>query len=258
MAINFPDSPTDGQTFTSGSTSWIYNSTKAVWKILSSTSATVIILQSFTGNGSNTQFTVTGGYTIGTLAVYINGVKAVDGTDVTQADGSTINFTTAPLNSSIIEVYGYAPAPDIVVNSLPLAGGTLTGPVTFNSNVIFSTTSSITANNSLGNSGQVLTSNGSSVYWGIPSVAFRTVTANDTITVSDALILANGQLTLTLPVASSQPGQIVYVKSINSNDAIITIVPSGTDLIDGYTSATINYRNTMWGAISVGTGWVIF
>ena len=258
MALDFPNTPTNGQIYTSGNTSWSYNSARGVWKILSSTSPTAIISQSFTGNGSNTQYTIAGGYTIGTLAVYINGVKAVDGTDVTQTNGSTINFTTAPLNSSIIEVYGYAPAPDIVVNSLPLAGGTLTGPVTFNSNVIFSTTSSITANNSLGSSGQVLTSNGSSVYWGIPSLAFRTVTANDTITVSDALILANGQLTLTLPAASSQPGQIVYVKNINSNNAIITIVPAGTDLIDGYTSATINYYNTMWGAISVGTGWVIF
>lgn len=35
MAINFPDSPTDGQVFTSGSQSWTYYSTPGVWKVTS-------------------------------------------------------------------------------------------------------------------------------------------------------------------------------------------------------------------------------
>ena len=33
MAINFPDSPTDGQIFTSGQSSWTYYSSPGVWKI---------------------------------------------------------------------------------------------------------------------------------------------------------------------------------------------------------------------------------
>jgi hypothetical protein len=35
MAINFPDTPTDGQVFTSGSQSWTYFSTPGVWKVTS-------------------------------------------------------------------------------------------------------------------------------------------------------------------------------------------------------------------------------
>jgi hypothetical protein len=35
MAINFPDTPTDGQVFTSGNQSWTYFSTPGVWKVTS-------------------------------------------------------------------------------------------------------------------------------------------------------------------------------------------------------------------------------
>jgi hypothetical protein len=37
-AINFPSSPTNGQTFTVGNKTYVYDSTKQVWKV----SATVI------------------------------------------------------------------------------------------------------------------------------------------------------------------------------------------------------------------------
>lgn len=35
MAINFPDTPTNGQVFTSGNQSWTYFSTPGVWKVTS-------------------------------------------------------------------------------------------------------------------------------------------------------------------------------------------------------------------------------
>lgn len=33
-ALDFPSSPTNGQTYTSGTTTWSYNSTKGVWVVL--------------------------------------------------------------------------------------------------------------------------------------------------------------------------------------------------------------------------------
>lgn len=35
MAINFPDTPTDGQVFTSGNQSWTWYATPGVWKVSS-------------------------------------------------------------------------------------------------------------------------------------------------------------------------------------------------------------------------------
>ena len=50
MAINFPDSPTDGQVFTSGQSSWTYYSSPGVWKITSGPSG-------YTGSQGNIGYT---------------------------------------------------------------------------------------------------------------------------------------------------------------------------------------------------------
>jgi hypothetical protein len=75
---------------------------------------------------------------------------------------------------------------------------------------------------------------------------------------TDNLILTNGTLTVTLPAASTVAGQQFYIKNINTANGVVTVLPNGSELIDGSTSATIRYYNTMFGVISIGTGWVIF
>lgn len=47
MALNFPDTPTNGQTYTSGNTTWSYNSARGIWKLLTSTAT------GFTGSQGN-------------------------------------------------------------------------------------------------------------------------------------------------------------------------------------------------------------
>lgn len=90
------------------------------------------------------------------------------------------------------------------------------------------------------------------------ALPYRTVTANTSIATTDGLIVANGTITITLPSASTVAGRQFYIKNINNTGGIITVVPTGTDLIDGYSNATISYYNTMFGVISISTGWVIF
>jgi hypothetical protein len=63
------------------------------------------IKQSYYGNGSNTSFTVTGGYDANTINVYLNGIRA-SSAEVNTASGSAISFTTAPLSNTNIYVTG--------------------------------------------------------------------------------------------------------------------------------------------------------
>jgi hypothetical protein len=63
--------------------------------------------QSFTATAGQTTFTVTGGYTPGYIDVYLNGIKQVNGTDVTAINGSTIVFTNALSTGYTVEVHAY-------------------------------------------------------------------------------------------------------------------------------------------------------
>ena len=49
-ALDFPVSPTNGQTYTSGSTTWAFNSTYGVWRIVSSTLVGYVGSLGYTGS----------------------------------------------------------------------------------------------------------------------------------------------------------------------------------------------------------------
>ena len=55
-----------------------------------------------TASGVTTNFTVTGGYRVGQLGVYLNGVRLIDATDYTARDGSTVGLTSAASNGDVI------------------------------------------------------------------------------------------------------------------------------------------------------------
>ena len=98
----------------------------------------------YTATGTGTAVTaaddgVSIGYTVGQVSVYLNGVKQVigSGKDVTATDGSTITFLAAYAASDVIEVIAlsaFSPA-----DTVAATGGTFTGNVTHNGNVIMAT-----------------------------------------------------------------------------------------------------------------------
>lgn len=121
MALDFPIFPTSGQTYSSGGQTWTFNGSG--WA--STYQASGVVRQIFTATASQTSFTVVGGYLANLVDVYQNGVKLVNGTDVTVTSGTAVVLATGATVGDFVEVIGISAF--AVANYLPLAGGTMTG-----------------------------------------------------------------------------------------------------------------------------------
>ncbi len=134
--------------------------TTAYWSTVTSGNiSSVVVSTQFTGNGTQNTFTVPGGYTPNAIEVYVNGVKQVPGLEVAVSSGNIISFITPPGNNYVVDVFGYRATSNVAANYLLRIGDTVEG------NLTFSNTAGIIANGSIGTLGQVLVSNGSSMYW---------------------------------------------------------------------------------------------
>ena len=69
-------------------------------------SSGVYVRQQYTGDGTTTTFTVTGGYSPSNLAVFLNGVMLRNGIEVTVTSGTVFVCAVAPPNGSYIDVMG--------------------------------------------------------------------------------------------------------------------------------------------------------
>lgn len=82
----------------------------------------------YTGDGTNTVFSVPGGYAANNIGVYINGALLRNGSDVDVSSGSSITFTEAPPSGSLIDIIGqstiYANGVSSVVSQQFTANGT--------------------------------------------------------------------------------------------------------------------------------------
>ena len=125
--ITFTEAPSNGSlievTTTVGSTS----------------GAGAFVTRTYTGTGSQTNFTVTSGVTVSSVLVTENGLLQTPTTDYT-ISGSTLTFTTAPANSVSIQI-----------RELAVAIATTTSPVyrQYTGNGVantFTITSGLTAN----------------------------------------------------------------------------------------------------------------
>lgn len=144
MAMNFPSSPTVGQTYSvSGGPTYTWDGN--VWKVL--TPGQQYSPQVFTATAGQTTFTISGGYVIGAIDVFRNGVKLVSGSDYTATDlatvvlsnacsaGDTVEviklsqilYSAALKNSNNLSDVSNAATALANLGGLPKAGGTMTG-----------------------------------------------------------------------------------------------------------------------------------
>ena len=75
--------------------------------VVDTSSVSTRVVQKFTATASQTTFTITGGYTVGMVDVFLNGVKLDNATEFTASNGSTVVLTAAAAVNDVVEVYKY-------------------------------------------------------------------------------------------------------------------------------------------------------
>lgn len=93
-----------------------------------------------------------------------------------------------------------------------------------------------------------------------PAVATGTKTSDYTISGTDVVIFADatsGNVTITLPAASSFAGYNFYVKRIDSSGNTCSVARSGSDTIDGSTSFLLDTQYFAVRVVSNGSNWFV-
>ena len=70
-------------------------------------SAVIVARESFTPGAATTDFTMSGGYTVGYLDCYLNGSRLIYGTDYTASNGSTVGLTSFAQSGDVVELVAY-------------------------------------------------------------------------------------------------------------------------------------------------------
>lgn len=96
--------------------------------------------------------------------------------------------------------------------------------------------------------------------WDDATLATSTKTSNYTITGTDVVIFADatsGNVTITLPTATSNAGYRFYIKRIDGSANTCSVARSGGDTIDGQASISLLAQYTSITVISNGSAWYI-
>ena len=82
----------------------------------------------------------------------------------------------------------------------------------------------------------------------------KTVTANYTCGLTDSVILLNGNVTVTLPLAREAGAKRITVKVINAGAGTRTVSGNGSN-IDGAATVTTTTQYTSWDFVTNGVQW---
>jgi len=207
------------------------------------------------GNGIN----VTSNATTGITTITNTGVTGIiAGTNIT-VNQSNGNVTISSLGSGGIPGGSNT---QIQFNNAGTFGGSAN--LTFNQstgNLVLN--GNLSATKISGNGYNITALNASNITTGslpraqAPALSVRTIGSNTTVTPTDNLIIVINSATIFLPAASTMVGVPIQIQNGN-NGVTVTVLPSGTDLINGYSNVIFTNKNSMFGFISTGSSWVIF
>ena len=201
----------------------VYDGTS--WKAAGSAINGTSTRQTFTASGGQTTFTVSGGYDAGFIDVYLNGVKLVNGTDVTVSSGTDVVLAVGATAGDVVDVVAYGAFS--VANALPLTGGTMTGAITFAGGQTFPGTGDVTLNGTQTLTNKTVTN---IVFDGSMTEEVYTLGTSGTI----ALDPANG--TIQTCAASAT---VTFTDSLAAGQSIVLMLTNGA-------TYTINWPTTTW------------
>lgn len=108
---------------------------------------TVRTVTTITATASQTIFTPNGGYTVGYVDVYYNGVKLVGGADFNASNGTTVVLTAGATANAVIEIVAYGSVS--LADSVRRSGDTFSGAVLFPNNVIHAANGNVGIGNTI-------------------------------------------------------------------------------------------------------------
>jgi hypothetical protein len=112
----------------------------------------------------------------------------------------------------------------------------------------------------IGTSNQVLKVASSLPSWGDVTFNTSTKTADYTVATTDTVVFADatsGNVTITLPTASTASGYRFFVKRIDGSSNSVTVQRSSSDTIDGATSQSLPIQYMSITVVSNGSNWFI-
>ena len=115
---------------------------------------TVRTVTTITASASQTSFTPNGGYTVGYVDVYYNGIKLVGGVDFTASNGTTVVLTAGATANAVVEIVTYGSVS--LADSVRRSGDTFSGTVNFPNNNIIAANGFIGIGNTIPNAPLVI------------------------------------------------------------------------------------------------------
>lgn len=89
----------------------------------------------------------------------------------------------------------------------------------------------------------------------VENLNFRQTSTETTLTSSDVVLeCTSGTFTVNLPTAVGITGRVYFIK--NSGAGVVTVDPSGAELIDGAASTVLSTTDGIQ-ILSTGSGWII-
>lgn len=205
--------------------------------VLSWTAPTV--RATITATASQTAFTVSGGYTVGGIDVYLNGIKQVNGDDFTATNGTSITLTQGADAGDILDyvAFGFA----VTTGALVKSGDTMTGSLTMTAGTTFTMSGFTETTVVIGNSSTAQTisiTNGTQVtctLTGNCTFTMPTATAGKSFT----LLLKTGAGAFTATFTGVKwPGATPTITATASRMDIISFLADG---VNWYGRITQNY-----------------